>query len=304
VKSLVNKVLGGLGLKRKPSLFFITSFGRTATAWVASTLTLHPQVLCSHAALFEPFNPHHKEAEEKERTIRAQRDEVGFYKMTLKQIYDRYRQERPDMRCVGNVHAFTAASLEHKRLNEPGAPPYTTVNLLRQPIVRMDSLWRRWRYERKLETPFAQWIEKTPLEETLNKDAYAELRRRHDISLDSFDDRAFFHAVFQLHMDDNDLLVKTVEHISSERLVSDIDYFAYVAERLFGKAVPITAAWLREVEALGKVHASEGGSRNALQIFEEWKPWQRSVLSIFLDTRPNLKTEYPRYGYNLSLFTG
>jgi len=313
--------------KTEPHYFFVTSYGRTATVWLTSALNLHTQVACSHSGSFEPITVQEGEKQDAESVIRSQQLSAeicakslgditqymntqtkppvpsGALRRWLHTLSSIGKRKHKEEECwVGNVHAFTAWNLEQKRKEDPTAPPYRTVNLLRHPITRIDSFWRRWAYEGTFEGPTARWIMHESLKSERYQQVLQEVRTKHDLPMESYSDRAFFHAVMQMSTDHGDRGVD-VPHIVSERLVADIDYFAYVLRLLMGESFPLHSAYLRSVQELGKQNAAAGGGKSAIQAYEEWKPWQRTHYQIMMRDHEELRTWYPVLGYDI-LFAG
>lgn len=283
---------------KEVSYFFVTSYGRTATLWLTRALNLHPDIACNHG-------PSLYRSEGEEDFIQAQRNASLFYTLSLKDILTSI-DANSNKQCVGNIHAYTASNLSIKRQAESDAPPIRTVNLLRHPVTRIDSFWRRFQYERTLNSPTTQWIDEESMKQPRYQQVLKELRRHHDVMIGSFDERAFFFAVMQMSTDAGDLPIN-VPHIVSERLVADIDYFSYVFELLAGKNFSISTEYLRNVSDLGKLNAAKGGGRSAIQVFEEWQPWQCTLFLLVLRDHPALQAAYPSFGYCLpssALFGG
>jgi hypothetical protein len=281
---------------KEATYFFVTSYGRTATVWLTRALNLHPDVVCNHGPSLYQFSARQGKQHEEEGFLQVQKTAGVFYGLSLREILHLI-SANGEKKCVGNVHAYTAWNLYNKRKAEAEAPPIRTINLLRHPITRIDSFWRRFQYEHTLNSPSSQWIEKEAMKEPRYQQVLEELRRHHDVMVEGFDERAFFHAVMQMSTDAGDLSIE-VPHIVSERLVADIDYFAYVFDLLTGRSVSISSKYLRGVSDLGKQNAERGGGRSAIEVFEEWQPWQRTLFLLILRDHTVLREAYPCFGYD------
>jgi hypothetical protein len=275
---------------KEPNYFFVTSYGRTATMWLTHALDLHPDIVCTHGPSL-----HHSEGSED--FVQIQKTASLFYAIGLKKILASIGAGS-NKKCIGNIHAYTALNLSIKQNAERDAPRIRSVNLLRHPITRINSFWGRFRYERTLNSPMAQWINEESLKQPRYQQVLQELQSHHDVTIESFDERAFFHAVMQMSTDSGDLPIH-VPHIVSERLVADIDYFCYVLELLIGDDIPISTDYLSSVTKLGKLNAAKDGGRSAIQVFEEWQPWQRTLFLLFLRDHPSLQEAYTSFGYSL-----
>lgn len=175
----------------EPSYFFVTSYGRTATLWLTRALNSHPDIQCSHGpSLYHDADPDGKH-EGEEDFVQVQKTAASFYALSLQEILSALGSNT-HKRCVGNVHAYTASNLNIKRIAEPASPPLRTVNLLRHPVTRIDSFWRRFQYEHTLNSPTSQWIDTESFKQPRFQQVLAELQTHHDVEMTAFDDKAFF----------------------------------------------------------------------------------------------------------------
>jgi len=255
-------------------------------------MDLHTDIVCTHGPSLYRF-------EGEEDFVQVQKTASLFYGLSLKDILISIStNSNSNKKWVGNVHAYTALNLSTKQKAESDAPLIRTVNLLRHPVTRIDSFWRRFQFEYTLRSPTAQWINEGPMKQPRYQEVLKELQCHHDVSIESFDERAFFHAVMQTSTDAGDLQIN-VPHIASERLVADIDYFCYVFDLLTGSDISISKEYLSSVSDLGKINEAKGGGRSAIHVFEEWQPWQRTLFLLFLRDHPSLQAAYPSLGYRL-----
>lgn len=282
----------------QPEYFFVTSYGRTATVWLTRAINLHPNILCSHGPALAPIIARYGVPYTSQSVVDAQDSTLQFYAQNLRQILAHLQQQKSDARWIGNVHAFSAQNLWLRAHTELNAPFFRTVNLLRHPVTRIDSFWRRWQQERSFHSPTTHWIATKAIQRLRYRNIIKELRQYHEVPLESFEERAFFYAVMQTSIDDRDLRTG-VRHIVSEKLVSDMEYFASMVKLLMGDSISLSEEYLHKVHYLGRQNAAEGYGRNPEQVFNEWQPWQRTLFMMFLRDHPGLKTHYESLGYIL-----
>lgn len=281
----------------QPEYFLVTSYGRTATVWLTQALNLHPDILCSHGPSYIPIITRKNVPYTEASVVDAQNSSPQFHSQTIRQILLRL-EEHGNARWIGNVHGFTSRNLWLRGWTELDTPPYRSVNLLRHPIARADSFWRRWQCERNFDSPFTRWIASEVTKKLKYQRTIKELKYYYNITLESFEERAFFYAVMQMSNDYRDMKLKTAQ-IISERLVSDMDYFAYTAKLLMGDSISLSNEYLDQVQQLGKQNASTTSGRDADSIFKSWQPWQRTLFMVFLRDHPKLAACYESYGYTL-----
>jgi hypothetical protein len=282
--------------------FFITSYGRTATTWLSTALSLHPDMHCTHGPTFGLPNMKMFLDERKEAAKQIDTTMPQFYDMSLREILDRTRagSKKP---WIGNIHAFTASNLKLKSEAEQNSPPFRTVNIVRHPVSRIQSLWQWMIYERTIDTAASRWISEDAMSQPNFQGTLKELQRHHDVTVESYPERAFFYSVMTLGTDGGDFRIP-VTHVTSERLVKDIDYFAYVLTLLTGTGSVVQNNHLQEVQQLGRIGASneKKPAEPAIQVFSDWKLWQRSLFQMVMNSDPVMKATYPQLGYGLLEF--
>ena len=283
---------------KQPEYFFVTSYGRTATVWLTRALNLHPDILCSHGPSLVPIIARPGVPYTAQSVVDAQNSTLQFYAQNLRQILANLQEQKSNARWIGNIHAFSAQNLWLRAHTELNVPFFRTVNLLRHPVTRIDSFWRRWQQEHSFHSPTTHWIATKATQRLRYRNIIKELRQYHEVQLESFEERAFFYAVMQMSIDDRDLRAG-VQHISSEMLVSDIEYFTYTIKLLMGDSIALSEEYIHQVQCLGRQNAAEGYGRSAEQVFNEWQPWQRTLFMMFLRDHPRLKTHYENFGYIL-----
>ena len=88
--------------------FLVTSYGRTATFWIARNLDLHSDITCNHGPSIAPesFEYHHNKVDDMANlVIHRQKDE--FYKSPASEVFRVLRNVKDTPYC-GNVHGYNA----------------------------------------------------------------------------------------------------------------------------------------------------------------------------------------------------
>jgi hypothetical protein len=280
----------------EPFDVFISSYGRTATYWLAQVLNAHPDVICSHGPTTPPIIEYGDETPvETDLFVWDNMDK--FFALSLDEALN-------DMHRLGKakfyikVHSYSAYNLYNRILTEGCARPLGIANLLRHPVTRVDSLARRWRANAKTNPRMRKfmlnWWRETPDAQGLTK----SLANQRGVDLSRTSDIFFAAACLWLRQDREDLTVPIL-HVPCERLVEDLDYFAWFAGRITGGKLKMTPDYLDHVRRTGPKNASGDVMRSALSTWTAWAPWQRAALAHVAELY-GLRGLYDEFQYDLS----
>jgi hypothetical protein len=279
----------------EPLTIFVSSYGRTATYWLAQVLGAHPDVIASHGPTTPPIVEFADETPV-ETDLFVWDNMDAFFALTLEQAI-------ADMRKLGKakfyvkVHSYSAYNLYNRILTERYAKPLGIANVLRHPVTRAESFARRWRANAKtnpkMKKFMVDWWKGSPDAPGLIR----ALGKAKGVDLARTDDMFFAAACLWLRQDREDLTVPVL-HVPSERLVEDIDYFAWFARQITGGRLALTRDYLDRVQKTGPKNASGDAARGALETWEGWAPWQRTAFRHAAELY-GLKSLYGRLPYDL-----
>ena len=274
-----------------PKYFLVTSQGLAASAWLASSLNLHPEITCSmgidHPLVSMRFYYNAAEIEERTASINDLRPIThGFYTDGLRQhfkqklsqagvpvntdlvrqnpirdlqkMYDELQWYEPKSRYYGNVHVcFALQALEYLREN-PLARDVTLVNLIRHPVPRTEAAIKG---VLSIATKYKDSDWHSGITEGMEAvvDTHAERRReiekRFRVDFSEKRNRAVLYSYYvAIHNDAWAGEITSVPeacHVTIERLMSDRDYFAWLVSELTG------GEQIADAALLDKIHSEE-----------------------------------------------
>lgn len=277
--------------------FVVTSAGRAATYWLAAVLNKHPDVICSHSFFVPPVTVF-EDPPSRERALKTW-DQLGTIRLTLDEYFDEI-EKCGAARVYGNVHGYTLTDLL-KALAAGTRRHYVAFNLIRHPISRVESFWRRWMdvasYNEKQRNFFRQIFESGQV----HKDLASKAAGKYDIDFARPENWFFVNALVNIIAESAELGIPC-NHLPMERLTTDPGFFAEVFSRLTAGDIRPTDAYLAEVFATGQMNSQRADVVSADVQFAEWEEWKK-YLFCEVTKGWNLGEIYRPHGYDLRFLT-
>jgi len=279
---------------RSTKYFVVTSAGRAATYWLASALNSHDDVICSHSFFVPPVTVF-ENPPSRERALKTW-DQLGTIQLTIDQYYDEI-EKCGAARAYGNVHGYTLSGFLREK--EKGVRrDYVVCNLVRNPVTRVESYWRRWMdvssYNEKQKSFFRNVFE-TGVHHKILADKVAS---KFDLDFSQRENWFFINALVNIMAETSEIKLE-YPHIRMEELTSDSECFRNTFKKLTSNAVAIDGKYLETIFKIGKMNQQRENSVSPKDQFEEWSPWKRY---IFLEMARDwaLNDAYEQVGYDLS----
>lgn len=255
--------------------FLITSYGRTATSWLAHTLAQLEGVAVSHGPLPIPISiqePNDVAVEDQHRFLGE------LPKITLTQYLETLRQAQPNARVVGNVHAFTAGDLATRK-HENLPRRFRTMNITRHPITRIESFSKHWAHEAD-QSPEYHGNENKNFS---NSEFYQWIRQRlpkaQDLSPEST--TTFLRATATVLAGDRlELDLEPNRIMAMERLTREPEAFQSLVRLITQDSVPIENSFIESAIESDAKNKSAGTTATSEQTWESWADWQRNAFRL------------------------
>jgi len=275
--------------------FLITSYGRTGTMWLATTLAKIEKVAVSHGPLPIPLS----EQEINKPTLADQHAYLSKLPHTTLDEYLRTVAEaKPQATCVGNIHAFTAASLLARR-KMPSQFPITIVNVTRHPITRIDSFAKHWAREIKSSPAYHSNANRL-----FWNSAIAQAIRQREKSLPhnpTAEQVLFLRSVFEVLSNDRvEVLLAPGENVPMERLTHDVEALRWLVQKISGGDLSCDDGIYEQAILAQPINRSERTPLSSKKTWNAWGDWQRRAFLTTADILGlNLKM-YDAFKYDLS----
>lgn len=276
--------------------FFVTSYGRTATYWLAAMLNSHPDIYCTHGPTLKrlvgaPNDP------PVEHTSEVFRDQDQYYGLRLDEM-SRQMQRQHGARIYGNVHAFTAMRLQNKIKDERYPHMVTRANLLRHPVTRLDSYTKhciKQSYDDShMRDSFSAFVDKHSAGSKMQQ----MIHSRYGVDFSLVANKMFVLAVIMLGNDMSDTQVQCPQ-VPYERLVSDIEYFQWFVWYISNGEATITDQMLAEFRTAHRKNAANAMQMTSLEIIRKWAKWQVYLLRFCLESTPAMQRLYRELQYDI-----
>ncbi len=277
------------------SFFFITSYGRTGTTWLGDILNNHPDICCSHARTFPPINRYGADRD-RDHLRKAWENHPIFCKTPLQDWIESHSSLKK-ARFYGNIHAYNAYELTQKIKEQRPRCRIKMVNLLRHPIVRIQSLSQHWILNCKENGVMRQFAE----EKFLSSEQFHELEmcaESHKKAPLDFNDKLFVDAVLVLYNDYNDFSIP-IAHIPCERLFSDVDFLLFTIRQLTSFDISFDDGYINFIRDSEPKNVISNIPKTAELIYQEWEDWKKKLVNDVFLTR-NIFNLYAFFGYDLS----
>jgi hypothetical protein len=287
-------------------MYVVASQGRTATTWLTVALNLHPEISCAHGPRL-PLAFRDVKAMKAGVLLRdpvelASYGEGGarFRAATIADIVADGHAQAPEGNRLTLVHALNAYELFHKAKAESYAGAFRAVNVVRHPISRTQSYYAQ--FFRSRNNPRFQTDMATTRQNSRYYQRWASVAQELDVDLDNEENWLWILAMVWTANDFNDLEMD-IPHLPYERIISDIDFFAWFVRALYGPNLPISAQFLQQVQELGQLNETSS-RQSVIEIFASWPEWKRALFKLFA-VENHLRQRYRPFDYSFDvLFRG
>lgn len=279
--------------------FFITTYGRTASHWIAEVLDSHPDISCSHGSSCVPVSQHRED--ENAILLEAWSGRRDFYRQTLTTLVERIHAEEPT-NIYGNIHGFTATNLYRKWLEESPRLPIRMANITRHPFTRMESFverWHRYMQDQELAQPFSIMMEEAMHHNTTFQHMLQQMTDDFSIDPADWSNRLFIFALLQQSNDISDADTP-IRHFQFEKLIAKPRYLQKLIQHITGNGVVLDTPYLQRIQRIGTRDAASGNSNDINAAVSRWQPWQIALVREWSQQRITSHA-YRTLGYKVAL---
>jgi hypothetical protein len=277
-----------------PNFFFFTTYGRTASYWLASILNKHPDIICSHGPTIPP------KIDLDDTMPRSLSTPLGnVHSFKISEIIEEHKK-LGTAKFYGNVHAFTADELYMKCIAENLTIPINLINIIRHPITRLSSvntMWAAGNTKEHLANLEASFVNQAQVRENIR---YVE-KTLGQKNL-SYYDKVFIGAATSTVADVFEFSIP-IKRFVFERLITDFDYLIHVINEATDYNLDINNEYIKILRETPKKNHTSMQYKSAREIFMELEPWKKDFLS-YIFTNRNLFSLYRELGYDFSMIEG
>lgn len=271
-----------------PVYFLIYSRGRTATQWLAKSLSSIDGVMCSHG--YDP-SPYAHEIRgfrygEPDGKLRDTYEMMARGEPHVDEYFDMLERDAPKpFRAFGNIHGYDAILIAGQQTTRT----YQFAQITRHPFARALSFAAKWRND---------YIDHAFVQQYMDKGAISDPRWRGQ----SLAFRLFAAATDVVFSEDMRRIDSDVPLYRIEDLTTDPAAFALLVRQITGDAIEPTDAEIIRIMASKPVDASAQNADLAERFHQLWlqTPEFAQYFSNALRNYACLHETYERLGYDLS----
>lgn len=278
-------------------IFFITSYGRTATNWICRFLNTHKDIYCTQGPSLElPFaRDLNLFLENSHKPIHETQDQ--YYSLSLDEIVQGMR-EKKESKIYGNIHAFTAANFSQKLSSEAISYSYKWVNIIRHPFTRIQSFMNQWLKGENNNDSLTKQLKNAAINHPTCQNFKEIVNHYYVVDFSEVKNLFFLYALVQQGSDLSDIL-EPCEHLKYEYLMQDEEYFKKFFYLIMGEAL----LWDENLSSLfslsQRTNATQIKNIYPLQVAQGWEKWQLMLVRYWLKSSPETREMYTQLGYDV-----
>ena len=258
-----------LGENPEDNYFLVTSYGRTATYWIAKILHDHPDIICSHGAGFPPFFPSDERTISEQAVLEMHRNLEYFQQMPLEKVLHAHKNAGK-AKVYGNVHGYSANSVRIITIHNKMPPKVNVVNIVRHPVTRIESFRNRMLHELNYNYYLRDKIDYY-MKSTVDEDLLTHIKDTYGMTL-SISDKLFIYALCLVPFNDKLDFASDIPSIPMERLTKDPEAFCWMFNVLTHGKVAMNSAYLANAYNEGRLNALSN-ENNSLNVYLSWEEW-------------------------------
>src|SRR3989338_927550 len=289
------KLSGTTASKTGENFFLITSYGRTATFWIAKKLNEHPDIVCSHGPIYPPVLPGKEDSPSDNLALEMHRNLDTFLKTPIEKVLEGVRQ-LGRAKIYGNVHAYSANSVKIMINSNMIQSKLNVVNLIRHPVTRIESFKNRFHYELMHNMYFRNKVNDYA-RDVVDKELMNYLKDRCKINF-SANDTLFLYALCLVPFNDALDLKTDIVSIPMERLTKEPEVFCWMFNIISHGSLRMDSNYLAEIYFQGRLNVLSE-EKSAIATYFSWQDWMRDAFH-FVAQKYNFPAMYNKLHYDFS----
>ncbi|MGA1868166.1 MAG: hypothetical protein ACMUJM_06420 [bacterium] len=286
-------------LKKSRHYFIFTSRGRTATYWLAHSLNMHPEIICSHGLYLPPVTDFKE-------MIPLGQDLRAWTKKKYNFSVDEYFYEMTrcgNAKVYGNVHGYTLDGLLTHAYKRKIRNNYTIFNIIRHPVSRIESFCKRWLFESSYNLILKNQSRKNFLENAYKKELVKKVNRHFYVDFSIPAHWFFINALFVISLEIKEIGRKEsilhFTHIPMEEFTSDTQVFIKLFSTITGGKLDLPNDYVDQVFNNAKINSIGKNLLTPAEIYNRWEEWKQYIFT-YVASSLNFIQVYGQFGYNFS----
>ncbi len=284
-----------------PNYFIVACHGWSASHWLASSLNMHPDIICCHSALNVLATKSTWEDNNLQNTVnerenaRRRRGKVSID--TLLTEVESYGTAK----AYGNVHTIRVRDLVDLDTSDSTKKPCIFANIVRHPISVVAS--GSGQFEDMITWDIHALIESSDAVREII-DIAKPISEEFGLNLCDAPVRSFIAASQHLtHLARDQRIAPDIKTIKMEHVTSDKDYLREAVNYLTNDNLDITEEYINSVFSIGKLNSHKKEHFPTVKaLYESWEPWKKHLFCE-VAKKHNIIELYDRHDYDFSFVT-
>lgn len=283
--------------RSEKKFFFITTNGHSASKWVAKTLNLHKDIVCSHSPAKIQLSMAHENEYSDDEMEQIMADEYRK-KISVDILLDEL-VEIENAKCYGNVHLFNLRQLQENLNNNTPVKYFRVVDLVRHPVSFVHSgtynMIRQAKHNKNRKKYLINVYHR-------NMKLYNDFSLNHSIDLNRLDTLAFMANVMTFKSLTINMQIQNVDQrIRMEDITTSREKYRSLVNLISDGKVKADAQYLDAVfgtMATNK-HKPSNKSTRVEEIYNRWDQWKKEFFDLLVEMT-EIDKYYSTFGYDLS----
>ncbi|MBF0296381.1 MAG: hypothetical protein HQL96_14425 [Magnetococcales bacterium] len=273
------------------NLFYVSSFGGSATLWLARSLDLHDDIICFHGSRQFPLLPASRNPQQ--HLPNSTELTAGEFALRMQILSETARDTRGREVFVGGVHGFHGLQMHPAMTTLDGCFAFS----IRHPVLRIASLYNEHYRVMRMNTVDAQgkwaWLRAgyaTKHEELITLFCTVMEPNPEDVIL-------LWLASVTVWADYYSARTPDWPIFRMEDYTVNRDVFQAMFHTLTGNRLACSSEYLDRIFAQGKLNVHRRNSRLPAEEFRSWAPNGKRIMAAILRSVPELLEFYQEMGY-------
>ncbi len=279
------------------TFFFITTNGHSASKWLAKTLNMHKDIICSHSSANTSIAMVHDREYSDDELKQIMADETR--KQIPVDILLNELEEIGKVPCYGNVHLFNLRQLKENTQRNKPIKRFCVVDLVRHPVSLVHSGTYNMIRQARYNIDRANYLKNIYYR---NKKLYDDFASIHKIDLNNLDILAFMANVMTLKSLATNMLIQDVDRqITMEAITTSREEYKKLVNIISEGKVEADDHYLNAVFGVGAVniHKPKKKFNGVKAIYNSWSKWRKEFFNLLVEST-GIDKHYAIFEYDFS----
>ena len=261
--------------------FFITTNGNSASRWLAQTLNMHPDIICSHSPARISISMSYDHAYSDNEFRKIMGDEYRK-RIPVDMMLDELEQTGEAL-CYGNVHMFNLRQLRENTSQNKTKKCFRVVDLVRHPVPFVQSGTSNMLRQAQFNSDRLKYLESVYFR---NRELYDDFASIYELDFNDLNVLSFMANVMTLKSLSINMQIQDVDHrITMESITKDKMVYRNLVDIISEGEVSADDQWLSDVFSTNAINRHKVGKRfsEPKEIYNGWANWQKDFFDLLVE---------------------